>query len=355
MPATLRPLVEKRLAYKREARALPEGEQRETYTRRATAHKWLLVTCFGYLGYKNARFGRIEAHEAVTAYGREMLLRAKEVAEARGFRLLHAYVDSVWIHRPGPRPDYDALVAEIESATGLPIALEGVYRWVAFLPSRVDPRQSVANRYFGAFESGEVKMRGIEARRHDTPLWIHAAQVAMIQLLAPGEDAAGFRARLPEVIAYARERLGELRAGRVPLADLTIRTRLSREPGELRANTAGVTAARQLAARGVKLSAGEMIRYVLVRGPERGVAWECAEGAEARVDIARYMDLFLRALETVGAPLGVARPTLDLWLSANAGYLAPPGELPARAEDLAAPLLAGRRPRRTPRLALPAR
>ena len=47
----------------------------------ASAEKWLLVTCFGYLGYKNARFGRIEAHEAVTAYGREALLRAKEAAE----------------------------------------------------------------------------------------------------------------------------------------------------------------------------------------------------------------------------------------------------------------------------------
>jgi DNA polymerase elongation subunit (family B) len=26
--------------------------------------KWLLVCCFGYTGYKNARFGKIEAHEA---------------------------------------------------------------------------------------------------------------------------------------------------------------------------------------------------------------------------------------------------------------------------------------------------
>ena len=53
---------------------------------RASALKWLLVTCFGYLGYKNARFGRIEAHQAVTAYGREALLRAKEVAEDLGLR-----------------------------------------------------------------------------------------------------------------------------------------------------------------------------------------------------------------------------------------------------------------------------
>jgi DNA polymerase II len=61
------------------------------------------VTCFGYLGYKNARFGRIEAHEAVTAYGREALLRAKEAAEDMGFTVLHMYVDGLWVQEAGAR------------------------------------------------------------------------------------------------------------------------------------------------------------------------------------------------------------------------------------------------------------
>ncbi|MGH7743442.1 MAG: hypothetical protein ACREQ5_01280 [Candidatus Dormibacteria bacterium] len=33
--------------------------------------KWLLVCCFGYAGYKNARFGKIEAHEAINAVARD--------------------------------------------------------------------------------------------------------------------------------------------------------------------------------------------------------------------------------------------------------------------------------------------
>src|SRR3990172_1770347 len=143
VPETLAPLLEKRARYKALVRALPEDDRRkEAFRRRYSAHKWLLVTCFGYLGYKNARFGRIEAHEAVTAYGREVLLRAKEIVEGRGFRVLHLYVDGLWVDQPGAarRPDYESLLAEIEQATGLHIALEGVYRWLAFLPSRVEPR-----------------------------------------------------------------------------------------------------------------------------------------------------------------------------------------------------------------------
>jgi len=33
--------------------------------------KWMLVTCFGYTGYRNAKFGQIEVHERITGISRE--------------------------------------------------------------------------------------------------------------------------------------------------------------------------------------------------------------------------------------------------------------------------------------------
>src|SRR5690606_15270974 len=102
VPRTLAPLLRKRIALKRRMAASPAWDPRVRADKaRISAHKWLLVTCFGYLGYKNARFGRIEAHEAVTAYGREALLRAKEAAEDQGYQVLHLYVDGLWVTRPG--------------------------------------------------------------------------------------------------------------------------------------------------------------------------------------------------------------------------------------------------------------
>ena len=199
VPETVEPLIHKRVEYKKRIREMEEGPQREVYRRRQSAHKWLLVTCFGYLGYKNARFGRIEAHEAVTAYGRECLLHAKEIAEnARVIGCLHANVDSRRGCKSGVQQkitpeanrqeDYDALLDEITRKTQIPIALEGIYRWVAFLPSRQDERMSVANRYFGIFDNGEIKMRGIETRRRDTPPFIVAAQMEMLKVLATAKS-----------------------------------------------------------------------------------------------------------------------------------------------------------------------
>ncbi|HMN01024.1 MAG TPA: DNA polymerase domain-containing protein, partial [Anaerolineales bacterium] len=136
IPKTLRPLVEKRLALKNLLLELDQRDCRaEILKARAAALKWLLVVCFGYLGYKNARFGKIESHEAVTAISRELMLQAKEVAEDLGFTVLHMYVDCLFVQQDGfERPtDFNPLMDAIVQKTGIPIALEGVFKWVAFL------------------------------------------------------------------------------------------------------------------------------------------------------------------------------------------------------------------------------
>jgi DNA polymerase-2 len=345
VPETLEPLLKKRGQYKKLIRELPADDPRvEAYKRRYSAHKWLLVTCFGYLGYKNARFGRIEAHEAVNAYGREVLLQTKELVEAQGFRVLHLYVDGLWIHKPGAqsRPDYEALLETIRERTGLQIGLEGVYRWLAFLPSRTEPRVAVANRYFGAFEDRSIKVRGVEARRRDTPAYIKQTQLQMLDILAQGEDAAGFRAYLPEAMNFAYQRLQALRAGEVEQRDLVVTHRLSRKPEEYTVRTVAARVAQELSEHGVELYPGERMNFLLVPGPEKARAWELVE-EDHPYDVPAYTELLLRAVESLVAPLGVGRIMLETWLLGNVGYWGPPGALPPAGVDPGLPLLAGAR------------
>jgi DNA polymerase-2 len=346
VPETLAPLLEKRNKYKARIRELPDDDPRkEVFRRRYSAHKWLLVTCFGYLGYKNARFGRIEAHEAVTAYGRETLLRAKEMVEARGFRVLHLYVDGLWIDKPGTRqrPDYETLLEEIRAETGLQIGLEGVYRWLAFLPSRVEARVPVANRYFGAFEDGSIKVRGIEARRHDTPNFVRETQLGMLAILAEGQGVAGFRSAVPSAIEYAARQLQRLRAGAVPVRDLLVTHRLSRRPDEYIARTVAARVAVELTQAGVSLSPGEKLRFLLVPGPEKARAWELIH-EEIPYDHQAYLQLFLRAIESLLAPVGIDQATLETWLLGGTSYWGPVGVLPPPGTDSRWPLLANARP-----------
>jgi DNA polymerase I len=55
--------------------------------------KWMLVTCFVYTGYRNAKFGQIQIHERITDISKELLLQIKELAEEMGFEVLHDMVD----------------------------------------------------------------------------------------------------------------------------------------------------------------------------------------------------------------------------------------------------------------------
>ncbi len=322
IPQTLAPLLDKRLELKLRLAELPAWDpRRQTYQAQATAHKWLLVTCFGYLGYKNARFGRIEAHEAVTAYGREMLLRAKEAAEDLGYTVLHMYVDGLWVKKKGLAdvPAFQPLLDEITNRTGLPIALDGIYRWVAFLPSRLDERIPVPNRYFGVFQDGSLKMRGIEVRRHDTPTWVSDAQMEILDILVHSSNVDDRSTYLPKVLKMLRKALTRLRTGKVPVEDLLVSLTLSRELSEYRTPSPGARAAAQLAALGTDLRPGQRVRFVYTLGKPGVHAWDLPEPVDVRsIDHERYCVLLLRAAAAILQPFGLQEEDLKTRVFADA-------------------------------------
>ncbi len=314
VPRTLAPLLKKRLALKRRLADLPAWHPRRTsYKAYASAHKWLLVTCFGYLGYKNARFGRIEAHEAVTAFGREVLLRAKETAEDMGFTVLHMYVDGLWVKKEGlcQPADFQPLLAEIAGRTGLPIALEGVYRWVAFLSSRQNERVPVANRYFGVFQDGSLKMRGIETRRRDTPRFIAETQEQMLLCLGQAERACELELYLPQVFSLLRRQIAALRNGKAPLQHLLVSQKLSRTLPEYRSPSPAARALQQLQNIQKTLKPGQCVRFIYTRGDPGVHAWDLPEPPDPDcVDVQRYTNLLIRAASTILQPLGVSETAL---------------------------------------------
>lgn len=343
VPQTLAPLLRKRVLLKQRIPGLPAWDpRRKWYKARTSAHKWLLVVCFGYLGYKNARFGLIGSHEAVTAGGREALLRAKEAAEDAGFAVLHMFVDALWIQRADcSRPeDFQPLQDEITRRTGLPIALDGVYRWVAFLPSRVDGRVPVGNRYFGVFQDGTVKVRGLDARRRDTPPWIAQTQTALIEYLARAPDADRLPDYLPGALDLLRQALHRLEAGRVPPADLLAAQRLSRPPEKYASPSPAARAALQLRAAGKDPQAGQRVRFLYVYGKSRVWAWDRPEPCNARqIDLRVYRKLMLRAAADVFQPLGIGLPELALMIEGNwvQAPLSSARALDPKSEKLASP------------------
>lgn len=297
-------LIAKRAEWKRRLREDPaiSTDLAQRYKLERDALKWLLVCCFGYTGYKNARFGKIEAHEAINAVARETLLTAKELAEARGFELLHALVDSLYVHKDGAtREDYEELSQEIAARTQLPIAIDGIYRYIVFLPSKQFDNVPVPNRFFAVSEEGELKVRGLESRRHDTPPLIIRMQKEVLAILAEARDYDGYSRRLEEAVRIVQRYEDRLANGEIAVEDLIVSKRLTREPREYHKASPTAIAAQQLFGHGVRLRPGQTIEYVITDADssvpnDRVRAFSLWEGFQG-YDRAKYLALLREAFD----------------------------------------------------------
>ncbi len=336
IPRTLAPLIARRLAYKAARRdpSLPPEEARRL-GHRVKMLKWILVTAFGYQGYRNARFGRIECHEAINAYARELLATLLAEAERAGYRVVHGIVDSLWLRprEPERAPDPEAFARRMSERFDLPLGYEGRYRWIVFLPA-VGHGLGVPNRYYGLYDHGEFKLRGIGGRRHDTPTFLRRFELEVLALLRGAADADGVRALVPAALARADRFAERLAGGAWPIDELLITHRLGQAPEAFVTFTDSVAALRQLADAGERRDAGELVRFAVLDRASRSWrtrvrAAELLEGDE-RYDVGAYLDLLARDAETLLAPFGVRREELlERWAAPapqeRAPYRSPEG------------------------------
>ena len=283
LPAVLAPLLDMRIRSKRLKKTSA------AYAGVDSVLKWMLVTCFGYTGYKNAKFGRIEVHEGITSRSREILHATKEIAEEMDLSVLHGMVDCVWVR--GDR--IGKFKERVEEVIGIPTELE-TYGWLTFLP--LADGNGACNRYYGRMAGGGMKVRGVAARRGDTPAYIRRMQEEMFGLMEGAADLEGLR-RLDPRIRGIHLRYAERLAGAGP-GEMVIRRRVSRLSYSRRSPEASAVAA--LRAMGVPLAPGMEIGYV-VRDASRWLVE--VEGEETEFDVPYYGNLLEKAWDEVAFTL----------------------------------------------------
>ena len=320
-------------------------------------HKALGVVCFGYFRYRNARFGCAEIHQAIQCYGRAGMTKARELAQQRGFRMVHCMTDCTFIQKAGAtRDDVLRLTQFIKEAVGVPMDVEGIYRWVVFLPSKVHSHSAkgtvgVPNRYYGKFDDGSLKVRGIDVQRHSTPDWIREVQWAMLRILEEADTPNGFLARIPRALDVAKQAALDLRAGRVDPRTLGTVIQSTKAVEDYTAQTNTRTALRRLRDAGTERKPGEYLKYVVTRqdGPKDGRVvpielWDQEspwfEDAPTTYSVLHYARLLARSVETILAPFGCWEDAVLDWFLGRADRPVPTPprrvDVPTRPEWVAA-------------------
>lgn len=334
VPTSLKIILIKRATYKelKKATTITNQKLKTVYDARQSVLKWILVTSFGYLGFNNAKFGRIDAHIAVCAFDRQILLRAAKVAENHGFSVLHGIVDSLWIRKKDDddnsimainkikkEEDYLKLKESIEKETGFTVSFEGLYKWITFANSKRNSESPVVNRYFGAFEDNNdyddndnLKVRGMEARRHDTPIFLSKFQTEILAIMAKGNNIQEVKALMPEVKDIFHKYLQLLNERKVPIEKLVFTKRLSKNSDEYQhRNTIEKNAIMQLDMEGKSLKAGQILKYIITdyycekqSNKIRAIPAEIIDEEKTTYDVRRYEELLVEVCNSVIEPFG---------------------------------------------------
>jgi DNA polymerase I len=323
IPTSLKIVLDKREKYKElKNNAASNPKLKVIYDARQSALKWILVTSFGYLGFNNAKFGRIDAHIAVCAFDRQILLQTLKIAERHGFRVLHGIVDSIWVKRKRntkitnmmqDEENYARLQRSIEQKTGFTIPFEGKYKWIAFVHSKVNNALPVANRYFGVFEDGCLKIRGIEARRHDTPMLLSKFQQEILEVMSKGKgkNIGEVKALMPKVNGTFQKYVQLLKQSKIPFEELVFTKRISKNSKEYqKRNTVESNSIHLLDVEGKSLKAGEILEYVITDYYEtqsknrRAIPIELINENTTSYDVRRYVELLAETCNSVIEPFG---------------------------------------------------
>jgi len=243
--------------------------------------KWMLVTCFGYTGYRNAKFGQIQVHERITGISRELLMQIKELAEDMDFQVLHGIVDCLWvIGEP-----ISGFKEAVERGTGILTEVDS-YDWIAFLPQA--DGSGAYNRYFGRLDTGKMKIRGVMARKGDTPEYVRRMQQELFEVLGQARSREELQVVEPlarEIARRYRDGLGEAEVRELAIHRRVSRLRYSRRCVEASAVQAHLR-------QGIPLAPGMEIGYV-VRDARK---WEADPERTARgFDAGYYRKLLEKA------------------------------------------------------------
>jgi len=146
-------------------------------------------------------------------------MQIKEMAENMGYEVLHGIVDCLWVIGEPISMFKEA----VEKETGILTEVD-TYDWITFLP--ISDGTGAYNRYFGRMNTCKMKIRGVMARKGDTPEYVNKMQQEVFEVLAVAGSLKDLRRIEPKAREVYKSYMDELDA--VDVKELAIHRRVSR-------------------------------------------------------------------------------------------------------------------------------
>ncbi len=230
----------------------PDSPEYRLLDERQKALKVLANASYGYMGWSGARWYCRRCAEAVTAWGRQLILTVIEYARKLGLKVIYGDTDSLFVTYD--KEKVEKLIDFVENKLGFEIKIDKVYVRVFFTEAK--------KRYVGLLPDGRIDIVGFEAVRGD---WCDLAKEVQWKVAETVLKTGNVR----DAINYVRQVISNLKKGVYDIRKLVIWKTLSKKLDEYEHEAPHVVAARRALKAGYKVSTGDKIGYVIVRGSGR--------------------------------------------------------------------------------------
>jgi DNA polymerase elongation subunit (family B) len=109
-----------------------------------------------------------------------------------GYELIYADTDTAFIKNPmgiTSTDQYKKLGDKLFRETGLPISVEHDFKFLVLLPLEASEKIEALKQYYGVTYDGRLVVRGVEIRRHDTPMFIKKFQTELFSVIFDCKNA----------------------------------------------------------------------------------------------------------------------------------------------------------------------
>jgi DNA polymerase elongation subunit (family B) len=322
LPTVVEKYLKRRLHFEGLSKELSEESKEYLwYQQRIDSLKNILVCLYGTTGSLWNRYGNVQVFEEINRLSREILIKTKDIVQKLGYELIYADTDSVFIKNSNGianNDHYEKLVGILGKETGLPISIEHNFKFLVLLPLEASEKIEALKQYYGVTHEGQLVVRGVEIRRHDTPNLIKQFQNELLATLFDCKDSEEVISKGYEnALLLVTKMIDRVMLGgeNITKNDLVISKLLGQNIEKYRSLFPHVSAAIQLTNEDSLPSKGDTIKYIYTDSQHKNplcrvVPANIQEGNTKKAfsyDKEKYREMVVDAAETVLGYFGFDR------------------------------------------------
>ena len=259
-PEILKEVIEKRKKFKEEYNKAPSPLLRA----RSNAFKLLTNAAYGYQGFFGARYYCREAAAATAALARKLIKETINNIKKEGYEVIYADTDSVVLVR-GKKTKKEILDLLDMINKKLPgimeLDLEDFYKRGIWVTKRTGDF-GAKKKYALIDENDKMRVRGFETVRRDWCDLARETQNKVLELILKNGNEK-------KAVEYLKEVVKKIKARRVDLIKLMIRTQLKKSIQDYKSVGPHVAIAKKMKEKNLPVNIGMLVEYYIAESNEK--------------------------------------------------------------------------------------